>query len=67
MSPAQNSGVSRECLDMLTRVLVAEPRDRLSMDDIKTHAWFVRGLPPGALEMNEFLLQSLASLEDVRP
>lgn len=44
---------------MLTRVLVAPPGDRLSMEDIKQHPWFLQGLPPGALDMNEFLLRGM--------
>ena len=51
--------VSTDCLNMLTRVLVAPPADRLSMEDIKQHPWFLQGLPPGALDMNEFLLRGM--------
>ena len=58
--------MSADCLDILTRVLVAQPSERMSMDEIKTHRWFLKGLPPGALEMNDFLLQGLASQEEVR-
>lgn len=57
--------MSADCLDILTRVLVAQPSERMSMDEIKTHPWFLKGLPPGALEMNDFLLQGLASQEEV--
>ena len=63
----QNPGVSPDCLDMLTRVLVADPERRISMEEIKKHPWFTRGLPPGALEMNEFLLQGLSTMDDVSP
>ena len=62
----QDVEVSADCLDMLTRVLVAAPPERMSMDEIKTHRWFMKGLPPGALEMNDFLLQGLANQEEVR-
>ena len=58
--------MSADCLDILTRVLVAAPSTRMSMDKIKTHPWFLKGLPPGALEMNDFLLQGLANQEEVR-
>lgn len=54
-----NVEVSPDCLDILTKVLVAEPAQRLGMDDIKTHRWFLTGLPPGALDMNEFLLKGM--------
>ena len=57
--------MSAECLDILTRVLVAPPSERMTMEEIKTHPWFLKGLPPGALEMNDFLLQGLANQEEV--
>jgi hypothetical protein len=62
----QDVEVSGDCLDMLTRVLVAAPAKRMSMEQIKEHRWFLKGLPPGALEMNDFLLQGLAGQEEVR-
>ena len=61
----QDVDVSSDCLDILTRVLVAQPSARMSMEEIKTHPWFLKGLPPGALEMNDFLLQGLANQEEV--
>ena len=61
----QNPSVSADCLDILERVLVAEPSKRISMEQIKTHRWFTKGLPPGALEMNEYLLQGLSTMDDV--
>ncbi|KAK9795493.1 hypothetical protein WJX73_006956 [Symbiochloris irregularis] len=54
-----NVAVSPDCLDMLTKVLVAEPAQRMGMEDIKCHPWFLEGLPPGALDMNEFLLKGM--------
>ena len=56
---AQDVVVSPDCLNMLTRVLVAPPGDRMSMEDIKQHPWFLGSLPPGALDMNEFLLRGM--------
>ena len=64
MAP-QDVEVSSDCLDMLTRVLVAAPAKRMAMEQIKAHRWFLKGLPPGALEMNDFLLQGLAGQEEV--
>lgn len=63
---AQEVEVSADCLDILTRLLVADPGARMSMAEIKVHRWFQRGLPPGALEMNDFLLQALTDMEEVR-
>ena len=62
----QDVEVSADCLDILTRVLVAQPSQRMTMEEIKTHPWFLKGLPPGALDMNNFLLQGLADQEEVR-
>ena len=62
----QDVEVSADCLDILTRVLVAQPSQRMTMEEIKTHPWFLKGLPPGALDMNDFLLQGLADQEEVR-
>mmetsp|Transcript_10857 Transcript_10857/g.32543 ORF Transcript_10857/g.32543 Transcript_10857/m.32543 type:complete len:344 (+) Transcript_10857:974-2005(+) len=46
--------VSTECLDLLTRILVADPERRLSMTAIQTHPWFRIGLPKGTEDMNRF-------------
>ena len=57
---------SADCLDILKRMLVAEPSERISTEQVKTHCWFTEGLPPGTLEMNEYLLQGLSPMDDVR-
>lgn len=62
----QQPQVSSECLDILKRILVADPNQRISMEEVKQHVWFSTGLPPGALEMNKFLLQGLTTMDDVR-
>ena len=61
----QDIHVSDECRDLLQKVLVADPAQRLSMEELKRHEWFLRGLPPGALEMNEFLMTSDPTTNDV--
>ena len=53
-------------LELLTRVLVADPAQRMGMDEIKVNQWFLAGLPPGALEMNDHLISSCSMLEEVR-
>ena len=63
----QSVEVSPDCLDMLTKLLVADHTLRMSMDDIKTHRWFLAGLPPGALDMNEFLLKGMEPQTSVWP
>ena len=37
--------LSRECLDLISRVFVANPAQRISIAQIKQHAWFLRNLP----------------------
>lgn len=59
--------VSRECADLLTRVLVAKPSERLPMDAIKMHPWFIQDLPKDALFMNEFYLRAPQYLDMVPP
>ena len=59
--------VSPGCIDLVRRILVADPAKRLSMDGIKRHPWFLKGLPPGALDMNDFYLQAPPFLEQVQP
>lgn len=41
-----NLNLSRECHDLMARTFVANPTQRISIEDIKTHPWFVRNLPP---------------------
>ncbi|KAK9803878.1 hypothetical protein WJX72_001318 [[Myrmecia] bisecta] len=59
-----NVPVSPECLHLLTRLLVAEPSQRMSMAEIKVHPWFLAGLPVGALEMNDYLMNGLGPLDE---
>ena len=50
--------VSAPCQDLLARLLVANPNERMSMEEIKEHSWFLEDLPEGALAMNDWYLQS---------
>ena len=59
--------MSEGCRDLLRRLLVAKPSERLSMEEIKQHPWFQKQLPDGALKMNawyepELLCQPVALL-----
>ena len=51
-----NASVSPECQDLLSQLLVADPRSRISMDGIWQHPWFQQNLPEGVAEMNMHLL-----------
>ncbi|KAK9809250.1 hypothetical protein WJX72_012085 [[Myrmecia] bisecta] len=59
----QDVEVSDLCKDLMTRVLVADPDKRLSMEEIRAHPWFLHQLPEGALEMNSWYMQKPPYLE----
>lgn len=58
--------VSPICLDLIKKILVADPAKRLSMESIKAHPWFLKDLPLGALDMNDFYLQAPPFLDQVQ-
>lgn len=41
-----NLPLSRECHDLMARIFVANPGERISITGIKQHPWFVKNLPP---------------------
>ena len=45
--------MSSECEDLVRRILVSDPTQRLTIRDIQSHPWYKKDLPPGALDMNE--------------
>ncbi len=45
--------MSAPCMDLLARLLTADPRRRATMDTIMGHPWFREGLPAEALSMNQ--------------
>jgi serine/threonine protein kinase len=47
--------VSDECKDLLRKVLMADPAQRLTIQGIMQHPWFLQDLPVGALEVNSRL------------
>ena len=53
-----NVDISDDCRDLLSRMMVADPGSRLSMQQIQRHPWFVANLPPDALLMNENFLHN---------
>lgn len=44
--------VSSECKDLISRILVGDPNQRITVQQILQHPWFVDGLPDGVIEMN---------------
>lgn len=37
--------ISIECQDLLARIFVANPLQRITMTDIRRHPWFLKNLP----------------------
>eukprot|EP00878_Enallax_costatus_P037341 GHUV01042166.1.p2 GENE.GHUV01042166.1~~GHUV01042166.1.p2 ORF type:complete len:151 (+),score=51.13 GHUV01042166.1:321-773(+) len=37
--------ISAECQDLLARIFVANPQQRITLTDIKRHPWFLKNLP----------------------
>ena len=40
-----NLRLSRECLDLISQVFVANPAERVTLKGLKGHAWFLQNLP----------------------
>ena len=47
--------VSKECRDIMSRILVPDPAKRLRVADIQRHVWYKKDLPPGVSGMNDHL------------
>ena len=58
--------MSAPCRDLLSRLLVANPNERMCMEEIKEHSWFLEDLPEGALAMNDWDLQSRPVYDQAR-
>jgi serine/threonine protein kinase len=60
--------LSPEGHDLLKRVLVADPTQRINVAQIYDHPWYCKNLPPGVKEMNDRpqpLPEGLASVEEI--
>ena len=40
-----NLHLSRECLDLISQVFVANPGNRVTLKGLKQHPWFLQNLP----------------------
>ena len=45
--------ISDECRDLLARIFVADPADRITVAEIHHHPWFRHGIPPD-LDVDEY-------------
>eukprot|EP00955_Chlamydomonas_euryale_P060095 357607-Chlamydomonas_euryale.AAC.2 len=48
-----NVPITLDCRDLLMKLFVKDPSQRIKMADIQRHPWFTDGLPPDALIMNQ--------------
>jgi serine/threonine protein kinase len=48
--------LSRDCVDLLSRMLKTNPAQRSTMPEIQRHPWFQTALPEGAIIMNDMFL-----------
>jgi serine/threonine-protein kinase SRK2 len=44
--------VSEACQDLLRRMMTSDPKNRISVQGIMQHPWFLHDLPPGTLDVN---------------
>lgn len=51
--------ISPLCHDLLRRMLVPDPDQRITMANIQRHKWFTTNLPPEALTMNDDFLKDV--------
>jgi serine/threonine-protein kinase SRK2 len=59
---------SKECRDLLSKILVPDPAKRMTVPEIQNHVWYRKDLPPGVAEMNDNLpppSPGLQSLEEI--
>ena len=47
--------VSRECRDLLAKILEPDVAKRATIPVIQQHPWYLQDLPPGMAEMNDTL------------
>jgi serine/threonine protein kinase len=56
--------ISPECLDFVSRVLVADPNERLTAEEMMQHPWLAGKMLPGTQTMGESL-QSVGDIKEV--
>lgn len=65
-----NLHLSRECLDLISRIFVANPHQRISIGQIQQHPWFLKNLPEelrdGGVAMKEAAEAPRQSVEQIR-
>ena len=49
------SGISEDCRDMLHRIFVLDPQERITTKEIRNHPWYLKRLPPAYIHSLEGL------------
>ncbi|KAL3844810.1 hypothetical protein ACJIZ3_002213 [Penstemon smallii] len=64
--------ISQDCKNLLSRIFVANPSRRFSLEEIKSHPWFLKNLPRELTEANQAIYYkkdnssfSLQSIDDI--
>lgn len=64
-----NLRVTRDCLDILEKIFVANPADRITIADIKKHAWYSKGMTTDQgedLQVAKSFVAPQQSVEDIQ-
>lgn len=61
-----DASVSAECKDLIRRMLT-HSKKRITVEEITQHPWFTKGLPQGALDMNQSLTLRKGTRVQVNP
>lgn len=56
--------MSAGCADLIQKILVVVPQERLGIPEIQQHEWYQQSLPPNALTMNNELESQIALSDD---
>lgn len=55
-SRAPHGVVSETCKDLMRRIFVADPQQRITIPEIQAHPWYQQDLPPGLTGFNDICL-----------
>ncbi|KAF5828686.1 hypothetical protein DUNSADRAFT_17222 [Dunaliella salina] len=59
--------LSTDCTDFIRRLLKPNPKQRLTLEGVLQHPWFLKKLPPHAQEMNDYYFNLPMPDEHQRP
>lgn len=59
--------LSPECEDLIRKIVVKDPENRLTLSEIQKHPWYLKNLPEGALTFNQQCLEFSGEVEGTQP